>query len=340
MNKKKVVGFLFGISAIGFFLYLVGIREVAQVFFSANPLYLALAAFAVILSLVFRAAVWYGLFALADVTVSFKKILNVYVVSLSAKLAIPVGYLALQTVIAYILSKDSYLTTERVVSVLTLGDVISRLSSYVLGIVAIGLLLFRGRIPATYTSYISVGLAILAFIVSVFLVLWYYRDNLLDITIRIGNFVEKQSNKDNLVGKIIIVEVEDIEQKILNAHESIVLIFSDPKEVFVVFLIAHLGGLSLAGVFLFSGMALGIGFSFTTAVLLAVLSELSGFIPTPGGLGGVESGLIAACILLIDISLVEATTLVLTYRLFSYWMILIGGGGLSSFVPYDIAVSE
>lgn len=340
MDRKKIIGFLFGVGVITMFLVAIGIQEVVSIFLSADPVYLVLAVIALLFSLLFRASVWYGLFLLSDVSVSFKKITKVYVVNLSAKAAIPVGHIALQTVIAYIISKDSYLNTERVLSVITLGDMISKVSSYVLGAVALALLIFRGMIPTTYESYTGIAGAILAFIIGTFLVLWYYRENILSIVIWLSNLVENYSNKENLFGKFIIFEVEDLEDKVMNAYEAIVLIFSDPKEVFIVFLIAHLGGIASAFIFLLCGMALGFSFSFSVAVLLVVVGKLSGFIPTPGGLGGVESALVAGSVLLIDISLVEAATLVLTYRLISYWLVLIGGGGISSIVPYDIDVSN
>lgn len=336
MDRKKIIGFVFGIGVIAMFLLAIGIQEVIKIFLSADPIYLVLAVFAIIMSLIFRATVWYGLFVLADVSVSFKKIIRVYVVSLSAKFAIPVGHIALQTVIAYILSKDSYLNTERVLSVITLGDMINKVSSYVLGLVALSLLLFRGMIPTTYESYISVVILILAFIIVTFLTLWYYQENVLDVVVKFGNIVEKHSNKDTLFGRFMIFEVEDLEDKVLNAYDAIIMIFSDPREVFVLFLIGHLGGIALAGVFLFCGIALGFSFSFSVAVLLVIIGQMGAFLPTPGGLGGVESALVAGCILLINISLVEAATLVLTYRLISYWLVLIGGSGISSIVPYDI----
>lgn len=340
MDRKKLIGFLFGAGVIFMFSLAVGIQDIMDIFFSANPLYLLLGIFALILSLIFRATVWYGLFVLADVSVSFKKILNIYIISLSAKSAIPVGYLALQTVIAYILSKDSYLNTERVLSVITLGDMISKVATYVIGIVALGLLIFRGMIPSTYESYTSISLGILAFIIGTFLVFWYYRERILDIIIYIGNLIESHSNKNTLIGRLIIFEVEGIEDKVINAYEALVTIFSDPKEVFVVFLIAHLGGIASAAVFLFSGMALGFSFSLSIAVLLVVLGKMGAIVPTPGGLGGVESILVAGTILLIGASLTEAATLVLTYRLISYWLVLIGGSALSSIVPYNIHMSQ
>lgn len=336
MDRKRIIGFLFGIGVILLFALAVGLEKVITAFLSADPVLLSMGVFVMILSLIFRASVWYGLFVLSDVNVSFRKILSVYTVSLSAKLTIPVGYVALQTVIAYIISKDSYLDTERVLSVITLGDLINSISYYTIGLVALGLVLFRGNIPSTYESYTGVSLIILLFLIGSFLILWRYQENILNGVIWAGNKVEIYANSDSLIGRLIIFEVEGIEDKAVNAYDAIIMIFSDPKELFSVFMISHLSSITSVAIFAFCGMALDIGFSFSIAVLIVVLSKFGAFIPTPGGLGGVESIIIASTILLTGASIVEATTLVLLYRLISYWMIVIGGGALSSLVSYNI----
>jgi uncharacterized protein (TIRG00374 family) len=73
--------------------------------------------------------------------------------------------------------------------------------------------------------------------------------------------------------------------------------------------------------------ALGVQASFVAVVLIFTLGVGVGTItPTPGGLGGVEAGLVAGLVAY-HVSGAEALAAVLLYRFVSYWLALLVGAG-------------
>lgn len=90
-------------------------------------------------------------------------------------------------------------------------------------------------------------------------------------------------------------------------------------------------GLTIANVlsFWYCAQAVHINLSFVTILLVFNLGVLLGTAtPTPGGLGGVEAGLVAGLVLY-HIDGATALAAALTYRLISYWLpLLVGAGAL------------
>jgi undecaprenyl-diphosphatase len=87
-------------------------------------------------------------------------------------------------------------------------------------------------------------------------------------------------------------------------------------------------GLTIANVLAFGASvdAIGIHLSFVSILLVFSFGVLLGTVtPTPGGLGGVEAGLVAGLIAY-HLSAAEALAAVLIYRLISYWLALLVGG--------------
>ena len=75
----------------------------------------------------------------------------------------------------------------------------------------------------------------------------------------------------------------------------------------------------------FSLKAVGIHLSFVDALIVFTFGAVvRNFTPTPGGIGGIEAGLIAALVAY-KVSATEALAAVLLYRLISYWIPLVIG---------------
>ncbi|HVX24198.1 MAG TPA: lysylphosphatidylglycerol synthase transmembrane domain-containing protein [Candidatus Saccharimonadales bacterium] len=80
--------------------------------------------------------------------------------------------------------------------------------------------------------------------------------------------------------------------------------------------------------FWLSAHALGVSLAFISALIIFTLGIVIGTaIPTPGGLGGVEAGLVAGLVAF-HVPAAQALAVALVYRLISYWLVLVLGGGL------------
>jgi uncharacterized protein (TIRG00374 family) len=77
----------------------------------------------------------------------------------------------------------------------------------------------------------------------------------------------------------------------------------------------------------FAALSLGVSISLAAVLVVFTLGVTLGTVtPTPGGLGGVEAGLIAGLIAY-HVSSTDALAVVLLYRLVSYWLALLVGAG-------------
>lgn len=75
----------------------------------------------------------------------------------------------------------------------------------------------------------------------------------------------------------------------------------------------------------FCALAVGIDISFVSILLVFTLGiALGTAVPTPGGLGGIEAGLVAGLVSF-NVSTPDAVAAVLAYRLISYWLALAVG---------------
>jgi uncharacterized membrane protein YbhN (UPF0104 family) len=83
--------------------------------------------------------------------------------------------------------------------------------------------------------------------------------------------------------------------------------------------------MAYVGIFYFSAVALGADISPVQALIIFTLGMAIGTAtPTPGGLGGVEAGLVAGCVAY-GLEASTALAVVLLYRLLSYWLPLLPG---------------
>lgn len=115
-------------------------------------------------------------------------------------------------------------------------------------------------------------------------------------------------------------------QKVSKQWRKIALSFiHQPKKAAGVLFIA----LTIAGIHAFmldfSAFALGIQLSLTDALLALSLGvAIGGIFPTPGGIGGVEAGIIATLVVL-GYGGSEATSIAVLFRVATYWQPLIPG---------------
>jgi uncharacterized protein (TIRG00374 family) len=61
-------------------------------------------------------------------------------------------------------------------------------------------------------------------------------------------------------------------------------------------------------------------------------STIAGFVPTPGGLGGVETALVVLLVALAPLTGGEAFAVATIYRVASYWFALVIGGAATFYV--------
>lgn len=331
MNYKKLLGL--GIASVIFILFIrsVGISELLTAISQVEVVWIAIACVSVIITFIFRGRIWYGVFRSAGADISVWQATKIQFIGWATKLLVPAGYVAIQPVIAKKLSEETYFETEKILSFITVGDILNFAPLYTFTLVGAILLSLGGTLPQTIVTYLLISV-ILAFSMSIIVFFALYKR---EVTKRAVLFGLRKLNI--LITKIpwrkshrYRVSIESFEERILNAYNSVDVLIGKRKTLTILFVISHIGVFFYILILHAVIVSFGIQASFFVAVLLVLISKIGLIVPLPGGLGGVEAIIFGGLLLLTNGSTVEITMIVLIYRLLTYWVVIFIGSVYSS----------
>jgi uncharacterized protein (TIRG00374 family) len=238
---------------------------------------------------------------LAGPALRYMRTLLVQFASTFVNRLLPAGVGGIGANYAYL--KKSRLPTAKAAAVVVLNNTLGLVGHCLL--VVIVLVLIPSHLHALHTPHVSARTLLEVFLAIVFVI-------------------------------IVLVFVRSLRMKILNALHSFAKQITGYK--------AHpvrVGGALLSSMSLtllnvlclwMSCFAVGIHSSFITVLLVFTLGIAVGTVtPTPGGLGGVEAGLVVGLVAN-HITASQSLAAVLLFRLVSYWLTLIIGGGCFAIV--------
>lgn len=334
-NLRKNAKFAFILGIIILFIIAVDITELIHTFISIDLRYIFAATGLTVFYLGIRAYIWYKLFDIGDPSTSFLWMLKMYLASYSAKLAVPVGVLALQPVIAFSISKKNYLETERSLSIISLGDFLNMVPLYIISIISLATLVTKGGIPSKLYQYI-VGIILASAILSgTVLFVLYRREKTKRYIITLSMSVQRLLRRIGIGDTIIVISENSIIERIDNAYDSIDILFTNQFRLVALFLLSHVGAIAFGSVYWVSAEAVGVSVTISIALLIAVISQIGVAIPSPGGLGGVEAIGVALTLILTSATTAESITLFLVFRIFTYWFVVVLGSVWSDMIIYD-----
>ncbi len=103
---------------------------------------------------------------------------------------------------------------------------------------------------------------------------------------------------------------------------------------------ATLGWIGLSGSLWLSLLAIGHRVPFAAAMLIVPVSAIAGATPLPGGLGSIETVLIALIVPITAVTPVSAGAAVLIHRIATYWLPMLVGGGAAALIGVDGATPD
>jgi uncharacterized protein (TIRG00374 family) len=123
-----------------------------------------------------------------------------------------------------------------------------------------------------------------------------------------------------------------IERRIEGFFHAIERVTGDRRGLALALGFSLLGWLSLAGSLWLSLYALGYQVPVAAVLVVVPVGAIAGITPLPGGLGGVETVLIALIVPTTGVTVAAATAAVLVHRTATYWLpTLVGGGAAAAF---------
>ncbi len=120
--------------------------------------------------------------------------------------------------------------------------------------------------------------------------------------------------------------VEGVRRRIDRFYASLELIAAEPRELAYALVFSYAGWLFFALPLYVAALTLGLRIEPLLVLFIVPASTIAGFVPTPGGLGGVETALVVLLVALAPLAGGEAFAVATVYRVASYWFALFVGG--------------
>jgi uncharacterized protein (TIRG00374 family) len=315
---KTLVGFLVALV----FLYLVaaglGVREVASTLAGAELEWVVLGCVSTALCLAAWGKAWQIVLRVVGIEVPYRRLVVTYFAATFANYVTPLGQAGGEPFIAYVLSRDTDAGYEDSLASVVTADLLNLLPFFTFAAAGLGVLLTRPSLPAA-TRPLALGLFGMAVGVPALTGAgWVWRERVRGAVLRLVAPVARRTDR---------VSVEGVVSRIDDLYAAFERVAQDPRALVEAVAFAYVGWVFFAFPLYCAGQALGIDISPLTVLFVVPASTLAGMVPTPGGLGGVETALVGLLVAVTGETAAVALAIALVYRVASYWFALGVGGG-------------
>jgi len=256
---------------------------------------------------------WYSFFQRMDLDISFYQSFKMFMAGNFLNSITPLGQFGGEPLMAYIISDNTESNFEKAFSTVFSADIINTVPifTFVLGGAAY-MLVFSTSVNHLVLQ--TVYMALLATVVGGIIVyLLWFRAGFIES--RLVTFSQKAAS---LIGRGDSI-VSRIEKSMERLEKSFETVGEDPKHLFKVGIIAHIGFVFQLFCLYFLLLAVGVESDFTPLYFVLALSSLANFTPTPGGSGTFEAAMAGFLTFFVTIDFASALTVAIIFRLTTYW---------------------
>lgn len=322
---KTAVGFLLAAVLLYLFGWALGWERLLSVLGRADVGWVALACASTAICLTLWAKGWDVVLRVVGVDIEFSHLVPTYFAATFGDYVTPFGKAGGGPLVAYVLSTHDRASYEEAFASVFTTDSLNMLPFFTfagVGVVALGL---DGEVspeirPALYAlGGMALGLPILAW------VLWQKEAWLVRTISRIGHRVGSRTNR---------IDASRIEQRVVDFFAHLNRVATSRRRLAEVIFLSYAGWILFAAPMWFAGQALGVELDLWLVAFVVPASSMASFVPTPGGLGGVEAAVAGLLVALAPISVPVAAGIAILYRVASYWFVLVTGGAAAFWVVY------
>ena len=320
---KGTVGF----AIAGLLLYLlgsvVGWGEIIEALADADPLWVAVACLSTLLYLLAWTKTWEVVLTAGAISVSYPRLVPTFFAATFANYTTPFGQAGGEPFIAYVLATDTEASYEQALASVSTADLLNLFPFFTFAGLGLAALVLTGEIPPG-TRPLVIGLAAIAVGVPlIVLVGWYRRDLIEGAIVGATGPVVRRTDRVTTAG---------VRERVDGFYDQLGRIAAEPRELLVAVTFSFVGWVFFALPLYFVALALSLPLDPLLVIFLVPASSLAGITPTPGGLGGVETALVALVVALTPIAAGPAAALAIAYRATSYWFALAVGGPMALYV--------
>ncbi len=303
----------------------------------ADPMWFGLALVSVPCALLCWSQGLRPLLAAVDAPISPGRTAVAYTASLLGRQIVPVGAIGGPAITAFALDRETPLSYDVTLAVVTVAEFLSTVASLVLAAGALLYLAATGTVDPKLSVLAGLLLFVAALLVAGAILIWYRRGN-------VSWLVRGLAWLLRAVGGVMSTRLaawasEARARRALSRFYDTVDTLRGRSRAILASAFYHLVGWVLAVIPLWaSALALDLRVSFALACVLVPASLLVDVLPLPGGLGGVEVALAGLLLVLASLDFADATAVVVLYRLATYWFVV--ALGAAAILYSSISVRE
>ena len=326
-DRRTLAKIVAGFVVAGVLVYLlgvvVGLGDVRLALAAADLEWLALACASTLVGLAAWGKAWQVVLAVVGVEVSFRRLVVTYLSATFANYITPFGQAGGEPFIAFVLSQDTGASYEDSLASVVIADLLNLLPFFNFAALGLAVLLVRARLPDVIRP-LAFGLAGIAVAIpALAYVGWNHRAGVERWALRLLAPVVERTDR---------FSVEGVRARIDRFYASLELIAAEPRELAYALVFSYTGWLFFALPLYVAALTLGLRVDPLLVLFIVPASTIAGFVPTPGGLGGVETALVVLLVALAPVSGGEAFALATVYRVASYWFALVVGAAATTYV--------
>jgi uncharacterized protein (TIRG00374 family) len=314
---KIVIGFVIAGILVYFLGVIIGLDDVRLAFRKADLRWLAMACLSTFIGLAAWGKAWQVVLAAVGIDVKYRHLVVTYFSATFANYVTPFGQAGGEPFIAYVLFQDTRASYEDSLASVVIADLLNLLPFFNFAALGLAGLLIRAELPAVIRPLAFALTALAVAIPAIAYVGWNYRAAIERGVLRLLSPVLARTKR---------FSVEEVRGRIDRFYASLELIADEPRELAYALVFSYTGWLFFALPLYIAAITLGFHIEPLVVLFIVPASTIAGFVPTPGGLAGVETALVVLLVALVPFGAGEAFAVATVYRVASYWFALVVGG--------------
>lgn len=336
---KTVAGFAVALGIIGLFTWQVGWGNILRDLSRLHPAYATagfITAFAGMLLL--GITWWVAVRGVAGIGLLHG--IRVFFITYFANGLTPLGQFGGEPFIAYILSKDADIPVEEALGAVIVADILNTVPFFTMSL--LGILVFLTVAPMSEFIALILKLIIALTVGTVAVIggIALNRDRAIAGLHRVGELLGRMASRLR-IALLDGVSGDELAEKGRAFFAIIDDLLQQKRMLATALVTSHFSAIAgPVAVYLFL-RALGVPDPVFAALLFIVpASMLAGFLPLPGGLGGIEAAMAALLTTIIAIPASAASASVLLWRFVTYWLGLVIGGYFASHFSVNVLAEQ
>jgi hypothetical protein len=315
---KALAGFVVAGVLLYYFGSVIGWSEIFATLRGADYEWIVVACASTTLSLVIWSKAWDALLSVVDVEIPFARLSVTYIAATFADYITPFGRAGGGPFVAYVLSRHDRVNFQDSLASIVTADTLNLVPFFSFAAVGFLALIATGEFPSGARTLLW-GLGALFVVLPLVAYLFWTRREAVE---RLADGVISP-----LARRTDRIDPHGIRDRVDEFYGLVDRMAVDRRAIAKTLGFAFVGWVFFTLPLYFAALTLGVDLSPLVVLFVVPASTIAGFVPTPGGLGGVEAAIVGLVVALTALGPETAAALALVYRAASFVYVLVLGGG-------------